>query len=152
LENGFGPSRRAAGEEPDRGVVAVRGIVLLLRGFALHPGDELGIVVHHREGPEVLQHRLGVLELLPARRVDEGEGRARVVEEVFDLVTLEVRVQHHDDGADPEDAEEGAGELGPVLEGDDHPALGTWAYVRAPSSVRIAVRSPRPSSRRASRK
>ena len=114
LENRFGPPRRAAGEEPDRRVVAVRGIVLLLRGFPLHPGDELGIV-DHREGPKVLHHGLRVLEHLPARRVDEGEGRSRVIEEVLDLVTLEVRVQHHDDGADLEDAEEGACELGPVL-------------------------------------
>ncbi len=96
--------------------------------LALDALDELGII-DHGEGAEMLHGRRRVLESLAARGVHEGEDGAGVIEEVVDLVLLQVRVHHHDDGPDLQDAEQGVDELRPVLERDDDPLLGLHPHV-----------------------
>jgi hypothetical protein len=61
-----------------------------------------------------------------------------VVEEVPDGVGFELRVDHHYDGTDLQDAEQRPDEIGAVAKRDDHPLLGR--HSRRTEHVGVAVR------------
>ena len=137
LHRGLGAAGGAAGEEPDRGVVAVGGEVApgvrrrieARRPLALAPDEQPGCM----RGPGGHgAKRIGVLRAHQRRR------GAAVLEEIPDRVGLELRVDHHYDGADLQDAEQRRHEVGPVGQGDDHALL--RRHARRGEHVGIAVR------------
>ena len=117
LHRGLGPAGGAAGEEPDGGVVAVGGEV--------PPGlrrRSRGAISQSRAAHDQQRRRVGS----PRRRGAEGvrplrrhqrHGGAAVLEEILDGVGLELRVDHHYDGADLQDAKQGRHEVRPVRAG-----------------------------------
>ena len=136
LHRGLGTPRRAAGEEPDGGIVAVGGKVLpaIRRGCesgrpGARPHDQQRRRVGHPGGRGAKRIR--------ALRRDKGDDGATVLEEVFDRVGLELRVDHHYHGADLQDAEQRSNEVGAVGQGDDHALL--RRHARRAEHVGIAV-------------
>jgi hypothetical protein len=123
LDHGLGPPRRAAGEEPDRGIVAVRGKGLERGRRRFDPALESRLARHQGSlhQPRALGRRPERL-----RDVDVGDhgARAGVLEEVLDLGPGEPGIGHHGDGAELEGAEERGHEFGRVGERQEDPLLG----------------------------
>ena len=76
-------------------------------------------------------------EGLGALGCHQGHDGAAVLEEILDGVGLEVRVDHHYDGPDLQDAEQGRHVVGPVGQGDDDALLRSDSGLR--EHVGIAV-------------
>ncbi len=144
LDHRLGPAGGAAGEEPDRRIVAARGDVVEVRrqlaGDRLEAGvaaagrraadQELGAGAVFRGGFE------GSHQVVP----HHGAAGAAGAQQVGERIGLEGRVDHHHDRPELEDAEQGAGVLGPVGQGDEDPLLLTHA--QAGESVGEAVGQP----------
>ena len=136
LHGGLGPAGGAAGEEPDGGVVAVGGKVppaLRCRGEARFP---LGAAHDQQCGCVGGPAGRGAKRVHPLRR-DQRDGGAAVLEEILDGVRLELRVDHHYDRADLQDAEQRRHVVGPVRQGDDDALF--RSHSRRTQHVGIAV-------------
>ena len=123
LHRRLGPAGRAAGEEPDGGIVAVGGEVPPGR-----PGPRRARAPTRPSRRPAARAR-GAACAAAARKASarsaatSADGRAAVLEEILDGVGLELRVDHHYHGADLQDAEQRRHEVGPVGQGDDHALL-----------------------------
>jgi hypothetical protein len=121
LHHRLGAPRGAAREEPDRSVVAVgvegRVALALAREARLERALVARIRAAHQQPHARRRHAAEGVELL---RVDHRDSRARVGEEVLDLVGAELRVHHHHGGAALERAEHRPHEVRHVGERDEH--------------------------------
>ena len=79
----------------------------------------------------------GGAERVGMRGMHQRHGGAAVLEEILDGVGLELRVDHHNDGADLQDAEQRRDVVGSVGQGDDHPLF--RRHPRRTEHVGIAV-------------
>jgi hypothetical protein len=125
-----------AGEEPDRRIVAVGGEVLP----TVRRGREPGLPCarpHDQQGGRVGHPGGRGAEPVRALGRDQGDDGAAVLEEVFDRVGLELRVDHHYHGADLQDAEQRSNEIGAVGQGNDHALL--RRHARRAQHVGVAV-------------
>ena len=75
---------------------------------------------HHQQRGCVRGPRRRGAERVGPLRSHQRDGGAAVLEEILDGVGLELRVDHHYDGADLQDAEQGRHVVRPVGQGDDH--------------------------------
>ncbi len=127
-------ARRARGKQPDRVVVTAGGEALEARCRRQHDlAPALGLL--RRAG--VLAPDDGVLEqgrtielrlrLVRDVGVADEDPRARVLEVVRVVVGGQLGVDHGDDGADFEHAEEGRGELERVVQANQHAVFRTYA-------------------------
>ena len=136
LHRGLGPAGGAAGEEPDGGVVAVGGKVP--PGLRCRIEARFPIAAAHDQQ----RGRVGGPAGRGAERVGplrgyQRHGGAAVLEEILDGVGLELRVDHHYDGADLQDAKQGRHVVRPVGQGDDHALF--RSHSRRAEHVGIAV-------------
>ena len=118
--------RRAAGEEPDRGVVAVAGERLELRRCT-GEGARGPRLPDHDDLFETCRAALGRLKYGRGVAMHERHRRPRVRVDVLDRIHGELWVDHHHYRANFECAEQRRYELRPVGQRDDDPLLGLHA-------------------------
>ena len=123
LDHGLRLARGSPGEEPDGGVVPVRGERVAAPRRGLEPAGGLGSV-HPDHRPQVPRFPAGRHKGVGARTRHQGRGGPRVLVEIGDLLRRQLRVDHHYHGANLEDTEQRAHECRAVWERDDHPLLG----------------------------
>ena len=136
LHGGLGPAGGAAGEEPDGGVVTVGGKGP--PGLRCRIETRFPIAGAHDQQ----RGRVGSPDGRGAKRVSplrgyQRHGGAAVLEEILDGVGLELRVDHHYDRADLQDAKQGRHVGRPVGQGDDHALF--RSHSRRAEHVGIAV-------------
>ena len=126
LDHGLGPAGGAAREQPDGGVIGVGRERLQLVGSGVHHFLKCGITDDEgvlEEPGSVGRLGKGVMGL----GTNERRDRPGVAEEIGDGLGLELRVDHHYDRPDLQDAEQCRHVGRAVRERDDHPLFGGHA-------------------------
>jgi hypothetical protein len=129
LEDRLRASRRAAGEEPYRGVVPVRPKAVAAIGRGGQRPLELGLAGDEQE-TEAGRPLGRAVERAGRLRFHDRRLRSGVAHEVGGRVVGEARVDHDHDRANLEDSEQGADELRTIVQREDHPLLGLDAGIR----------------------
>ena len=119
LYDRLGVSGGSTAEEEDRGVVGRRSVGV---GFRVHRRESAREIraLHRDERRLRARGTLRFFERGPHLGVDQSRRRAGVLEEVSDLLRLELRIDHDDDPAHAQDAEERADVVFPIGQRDDH--------------------------------